>query len=152
MILLGALDTQQQNDLSSSFLIPNNTDTANYFNKNFTDDPDMLHYHMNPYWTAIVKVRVVIITRISSPKENASNESDVDYAHSTKIFEFTENFGAMSVDDEEHLSDPDSADDIPDSHDNVLYCADTQCFFTGRFDNKLKRYLDKTVIRDTGLS
>lgn len=97
MTVLGTFDTDEQNELSNSFLIPNNDNISLYFNKDFTEDPEMHHYHMNPYWAAIViayvfEVRVVIVTRTSSPKENATSKDDVEYSHGTKIFEFDNDF------------------------------------------------------------
>jgi hypothetical protein len=35
--------------------------------------------------------------------------------------------------------------DLPE---NILYDADSQCFFTARFESSIKRYLDKTMIED----
>jgi hypothetical protein len=95
--LLGVFDAEQQNELSNSFLIPNNDDISLYFNDDFTENEDMHHYHMNPYWSALViayvfGVRVIVITRISSPKKDAENENDVDHSHGTKIFEFDNDF------------------------------------------------------------
>jgi hypothetical protein len=77
-------------------VIPGKVDPSVYFADDFTDDDQ---YQMNPYWSAIViahvfKVRVVIITRVSSPKENATSESDVNYNHSTMIFDFDDEFEA----------------------------------------------------------
>ena len=67
---LGAPDTESQNDLCSSFLIPNNDDISLYFNDDFTENEEMHHYHMNPFWAATViayvfQVRVIIITLLS---------------------------------------------------------------------------------------
>ena len=94
--VLGTFNAEDQKELSNSFVIPGKVDPSVYFADDFTDDD---HYQMNPYWSAIViahvfKVRVVIITRTSSPKENATSESDVDYTHSTSIFDFDDQFEA----------------------------------------------------------
>ena len=103
MNVIGTFSVEDQTELSSSFLIPRNNNPSIYFEKKFTDDESLHHYQMNPYWSAVViahvfKARVVIITRSSSPKENASTEGDVEcdveYTHSTKIFEFDDDFEA----------------------------------------------------------
>jgi len=36
-----------------------------------------------------------------------------------------------------------------DQPDNVIYDANSQSFFTARFNNSLKRYVDKTLVQDT---
>jgi hypothetical protein len=36
-----------------------------------------------------------------------------------------------------------------DQPDNVIYDANSQLFFTARFNNSLKRYVDKTLVQDT---
>ena len=91
---LGVFPDDDIKEFSDSFLIPNTgRDEQAYFHRSFTENDEMHQYHMHPYWTPLVfsflyNVRVVVITRTTKPKENATKPSHFEYTHTTKIFDF----------------------------------------------------------------
>jgi len=95
---LGKYTDEERDALSDSFLIPNCRTQSRYFSKSFRTNKAMHQYHVDPYWSCLVasyvfRVRVVLITRLTSPKENDTNEApSVVYSYNTRIFEFKSDF------------------------------------------------------------
>jgi len=81
MVEIGAVTDEDKEELSDSFLIPNNKNIAKYFNASFINDPAMHTYHMHPYWGPLVfayvfRVRVVVITRKTVPIEKKKDGTE----------------------------------------------------------------------------
>ena len=91
---IGVVTNDDFEELSDSFLIPDTgPDEDAYFRRSFTENEDMHRYHMHPYWAPLVfsylyGVRVVVITRTTKPKENATKPTHLIYDHTTKIYDF----------------------------------------------------------------
>ena len=91
--IIGAPFEDDQNELSSTFVNPDfDDDLSQYFAPDFGENTE---YHMNPYWSAFViaftfQVRVVLITRTTSPSETP--KKDPKYHYATNIYNFEDNF------------------------------------------------------------
>jgi len=124
---VGAYDDETFDALPGSFLIPGEKNDAVYFKKAFTENAELLEYHMNPYWTALVvaylfNVRVVVVTRNASPvrktKPNDTNKEQIDTnTEQNEVCEKEQNGDPESaeVGEKEQNGDPES----PEVGENV---------------------------------
>lgn len=94
--IIGTLFEEDQERLSEGFVNPEfEGNPSLYFSPDFAQEEELREYHMDPYWAAFViayvfKVRVVLITRATSPSPAAPK--GVAYHYATNIYNFDANF------------------------------------------------------------